>query len=306
MTAAQLDRPAFTALLREQDGLFTAAQAAACGLTASSLSRRVSADGFRRVLPRVYVEGARALDVRQRIRAAVLYAGDGAVLSGAAALHWRRLEQLPSELVVEPIDVLVPYPRCPPGREWVRVTRTRRMPLGLMVDGLPTTRSARATVDAATHLSTYEAVLSLVCSVVSLGKASVQDIRYELELGPSRWTGALRTALDEADVTRSVPEAEARALFRRVGLPEPAVNQPITVDGKTFVPDFRWGRLIVEIDSRAHHLLKAGSWEETQRRWALLRLAGYLVVPVTPKLLRQAPDEVVAMVWAGLAEVAAS
>jgi hypothetical protein len=306
MPRPPFDREAFATLLREQDGLFTVAQAAGCGLSSSALNRRAASGAVRTVLPPVYVEGARLLDVRQRIRAAVLSAGDDACLTGAAALHWRRAGRLPDEILAEPVDVLVPYRRSPPDREWRRVTRTRRMPLALAVDGLLVVRTARATVDAATHLVEFETVLDLVCAVVGSGRTSVLELREELTAGPSRGTRLLRLALDEAELIRSVPEAKARALFLAAGLPTPAVNEPIIVNGRRFVPDFRWGRLILEIDSRAWHLLEAGSYEETQRRWAYLRLAGYLVIPVTPTLLRDSPDEVVAMVWAGLAEVAAS
>ncbi|MDX6243948.1 MAG: hypothetical protein QOE76_1671 [Frankiales bacterium] len=304
--SSRLDRDAFAALLNAQDGLFTVGQAADCGLSASSLNRRASAGGVRRVLPRVYVEGARDLDVRQRVRGAVLYAGAGACLTGAAALHWRRVPRLPSEVGPEPVDVLIPYRRSVPDHSWVRVTRSRQLPLSLTVDGLPTTRTTRALVDAALHQPSYEAVLALVCAIVSSGRTTVEDVSLELKAVRGGGSRLLRQALAEAALTRSVPEAMARALFRKAGLPEPEVNVPIIVEGRRFLPDFRWGRVIVEIESRAHHLHAPGSWEATQRRRAWLTAAGYRDLPITPQQLRDAPEEVITMIWAAMAELSAS
>ena len=62
------------------------------------------------------------------------------------------------------------------------------------------------------------------------------------------------------------------------------------VDGQIFVPDFRWGWVIVEIDSKEWHLLNPGSCEATMRRRARLEPAGYHVIPVSPALLRDVTD----------------
>ena len=68
-----------------------------------------------------------------------------------------------------------------------------------------------------------------------------------------------------------------------------------------YVPDFRWGLVIVEIDSRAHHLLEEGAWERTQARRAALQAAGYHVLPYTPEQIRDTPEMVLAGIIAALA-----
>jgi very-short-patch-repair endonuclease len=79
-------------------------------------------------------------------------------------------------------------------------------------------------------------------------------------------------------------------------LPAPLVNEPLVVDGRVFVPDFRWGRLIVEVDSKLHHLLTPGAWAATLRRRARLEQAGYHVIPVTPEMIRDDPFGVLSMI----------
>jgi hypothetical protein len=272
-------------------------------MTRSALSRRAASGAVRQVLPRVYVQGVRELDVKQRCRAALLYAGPPSCLTGEAALVWRRIEHLPREVTAERVDVLIPGGRSVASRDWVRITRTRELPWSITVDGVPTARPTRAVIDATLRLSSYETVLAVVSAVVNAGRASVEELVVELDSAPRRGSKLVGRALSEAVVTWSIPEAVARELFRRGGLPNPDVNLPILVAGRRFVPDFRWGKVIVEIESRAHHLLEPGAWEATQRRHALLRAAGYVVLPVTPEQLRDAPGEVIAMIWTALAQV---
>jgi very-short-patch-repair endonuclease len=64
--------------------------------------------------------------------------------------------------------------------------------------------------------------------------------------------------------------------------------------------------VIVEIDSRAHHLLEPGAWEHTQERRAALSSLGFLVLPLTPQQLRDTPELVIAAVRSGLQRAVAS
>ena len=86
----------------------------------------------------------------------------------------------------------------------------------------------------------------------------------------------------------------------RAGLPVPLTNEAILVGGRLFIPDFRWGRVIVEVDSKAWHLLESGAWQRTQKRRAFLQAHGYLVTPTTPEQLRESPELVIAAVRAAL------
>ncbi|BEP16036.1 hypothetical protein acdb102_43470 [Acidothermaceae bacterium B102] len=307
MPPSSLDRKAFVELLRDQDGLIAARQAPSVGLSSSALSRRVKSGHLRRVLPLVYAEGVADLSDRQRVRAALLFGGGKACLTGEAALIWRRVQHLPREVSAQTVDILVPASRHLTNNEWVRVTRTARMPFALLVDDVPTASMARAVVDATRWLESYESALATISSVINAGRTTLEDVRAEAVLMSVRGSRLVRAVLAEASAeVRSVAEADARRLFQEHGLPEPDVNEPLTVQGETFVPDFRWGWVIVEIDSRAWHLLEAGAWERTQARRARLEAAGYRVLPYTPQQIRDTPLLVIAGIVHALRLQAAS
>jgi hypothetical protein len=308
MTPSRLDTAALAELLRLQDGLISVDQATTCGLTPSSLTRRVQSatSGWRRVLPRVYVHGEHDLTVRQKTRAAVLYTGPGAVLTGGAALRWHGLRHLPAEVDVEYVDVVVPVARQVTSRDWARVRRSGRPSSAYSVDALRCMPVTRAVVDAAGRLP-YEVLLALLCTVINQGRTSPAQLLDELSTAPVKGSAGLRKALSEVDRgIRSIPEAHARRLFAAAGLPEPLVNQSLIVGGRLFVPDFRWGRVILEVDSKAHHLLEGGSWDRTQARRMFLQAHGYIVIPVTPEQLRETPEEVIASIVSALQVVSAA
>ncbi|BBF99897.1 MULTISPECIES: hypothetical protein [Pseudonocardia] len=113
-TPAPLDR-----LIAAQDGLVTRAQALAHGLSRDAVDRRLATRCWEPVHPRVYRDPARPGSERARIRAAVLWAGEGAVLTGAAAAWcWGLLATAPGH-----ITVTVPRSRAPRPRDGIRVRR---------------------------------------------------------------------------------------------------------------------------------------------------------------------------------------
>ena len=304
MTQSSLDPVALTSLLRAQDGLISLDQARAVGLTSSALSRRVGnpVSGWRRVLPRVYLQGPADLVDRQRSRAATLYAGDSAALTGAAALRWHRIRHLPSELATgasrRGCCAGAPAAQSRSGRS---CTGRVEHHSAYVLDGVRTVPVTRALVDAAPGLSD-ETLLAAMCAAVNERRTNVEQLRDELALAPIRGSRVLRQALAElATGVRSVPEALARRLFASGGLPAPLINQPLWVGDRLFLPDFRWGRVIVEIDSKAFHLLERGGWARTQERRAFLGAHGYLVIPVTPQQLRENPNQVLAEILNALA-----
>jgi hypothetical protein len=306
MTKSSADRQALSALLRAQDGLISLDQARSLGMTPSALGRRIHnpASGWSRVLPRVYLQGVRDLDDRQRCRAAVLFAGDGATLTGVAALRWHRIPHLPVEASLRDVDVVVPPGRQLRSVSWARLHRSARPDNAYSLDGVRTMPVTRAIVDAAPVLSDTT-VLAVMCAAVNDRRTDSGRLADELSMAPIKGSRAVRQALAELTFgARSVPEADARGLFLRAGLPLPLINQPLSVAGRLLVPDFRWGHVIVEIDSKAFHLLQEGAWDRTQERRAFLRAHGYLVIPVTPKQLRERPDEVIAEVLRALGLVA--
>ena len=101
-------------LLVRQAGVVTLRQAVACGASAGTVHRRARTGAWRRLHPSVYLAGGHRFTDEVRVRAAWLWAGDDAVVSGPAAAYWHGL--LPG--APARVEVTVPRrhgSRPPPG-----------------------------------------------------------------------------------------------------------------------------------------------------------------------------------------------
>lgn len=103
-------------VLRRQAGVVSRAQALRAGLTAPQIDRLVARRRWAPLHPRVYLAGVHRPSDEARLRAAVLWAGDGAVPVGLAALWWHGLLPAPPAR----ITLTVPH-RCPPRRPGIDV-----------------------------------------------------------------------------------------------------------------------------------------------------------------------------------------
>ncbi|MGE0297589.1 hypothetical protein [Pseudonocardia sp.] len=106
-------------LLARQAGVITRAQALAAGLSPDAVDHRLRTRRWRPLHPRVYLAAGHLLGDEARVRAALHWAGEGAVLAGSAAAWWHGI------VTVAPatVDVTVPRARRPRPRPGVRVRR---------------------------------------------------------------------------------------------------------------------------------------------------------------------------------------
>jgi very-short-patch-repair endonuclease len=116
-----------------------------------------------------------------------------------------------------------------------------------------------------------------------------------------RGAAVLRALLDfrgDDGYSRSRAEDAMRALARRARLPQPAVNA--RVGG--YEVDFSWmrQRLIVEIDSWAHHAGR-DQFEYDRRKAADLQAAGWTVMRITWRQLTTEPEATAARIAGALA-----
>ncbi len=116
-----------TALLDRQAGVVSRAQALAAGLTPREVDRHLARRLWRPLHPRVYLAAGHSPTDEARVRAAALWAGDGAVVVGAAAAWWHGLAPRPPAVVA----LAVPR-RRPAGRPGV-TARRRHLPAGDVV-----------------------------------------------------------------------------------------------------------------------------------------------------------------------------
>ncbi len=249
------------------------------------------------MLPNVYATFTVDLTVTQRITAALLYAGEDAMLTGPLAAFLYGLRYGPKHHGV--VDLLMPRSAGIRSRQFVHIHRTRHLPLHpvLWLGRWPLAPSARCTIDTIGELKSQRDVRALLCEPVQRRLTTPEALAEQLALArPSTGTALAHRALE--DVTagcRSAPECELRdlVLSSRI-LPEPRWNKPLPdAPGAQVFPDACWAevRLVVEIDSQEWHGY-GDAPESTERRRALYARLGWRVIPVSPRRLREEPQVV--------------
>jgi very-short-patch-repair endonuclease len=292
---------ALAAILTNQQHVIARGQALACGMTPAMLRRRTADGGpWQRVLPGVYLAVTGTPTLVQREIAALAYAGNDSVITGAAALPHHRIRSPAAELTT----VLIPARRAVRSTGFARIWRTARMPGMFLNDrGVRVALPARAVADTARALTGLREVRAVVADAVQSGHCPIFLLADEVAEGPRRHSALLRQAIAEvSDGVRSVAEAEFRDLLIRALLPKPMFNARILA-GREFVAiaDAWWpdAGVAAEVDSREWHLSPA-DWERTLQRHAAMTAHGILVLHFTPRMIRDEPGRVVAEVRAAV------
>ena len=261
-------------LASAQYGVVSVGQLHELGFHRNAIARRARAGRLHPLYRGVYAVGHTNLSRNARYLAAVLAAGDGAVLSHrSAAILWGIHRSDAAR-----IDVTVPRTCGFRSTRTVAVHRPRLAPEPVTHAGVRVTTPGRTLQDLATAVPRR-----------TLEKAAemAEALRLHVALDPDH-PGAARLAhvLDRHDLhstTRSPLEDEFLELCDRHGIPRPLVNT--YVEG--FEVDFVWpeARLIVETDSRTYHGT-AEAFERDRVRDARLTAAGWRVVRFTRRRVR--------------------
>jgi very-short-patch-repair endonuclease len=260
--------PRIAAIAGRQHGIITVEQLASVGIGRSGVTRRVQAGRLHRLHRGVYAVGHRSLSWRGRWLAAVLAAGDGAVLSHtSAAALWEFLRPIQG-----PTHVTVAAAVRRSQRPGIRIHRSRTL--------------------------TPRDVTSRHGIAVTTPARTIADVRTEIE--PWLFRRALRQAelaghrvpqLAAVKRTRSDLELRFLALCDDDDLPRPKVN--LRVHGRRV--DFYWPehRLAVETDSWDYHRGSV-AFEDDHDRDLSLRARGIETRRYTGDQLEAAPEVVLA------------
>lgn len=260
-------------------------QALRLGYSRRAVGHRLRTGRWRRVLPRVYLT-VDTMTERDRYDAALLYAGRGAALSGAAALRASGVRG-----VAEPrtVLVLVPPDNRAESTGWVRIRATGRPIRIERWIGPRRVEVARATADQALSTRSLAEARALVARVVQQGRCTVEELGTELDEGPRQGSAFLRLALAEVGSgAESAPEAEAAAILRAAGVAGFVQNATLLLPNGTHRRvDFYWPalRAVLEIDSVEWHFTTE-DWARTWDRHLQLTTAGYSVIHRPPSALR--------------------
>src|SRR4051794_8684632 len=253
-------------LAARQHGVVTTKQ---LGMTSGAISKRARAGTLHRVHRGVYAVGHARLSEKGAFMAAVLAAGEHAVLCGlSAAVLWQAWRRK-----VHEIHVLVPRDRRPyPG---FRIHTTRHLhPSDITThDGIPVTTIARTLVDLTDTLTTHQ-LANVIHEAAFRNRFNRQATLAAMTRANGRRNlNRLAEALKaEGAGTRS--HAEDRFLELIADLPQPKVNTKIA----GLEVDFAYDDLMIEIDGPGHN--RPRTRREDAARDAALRRAGYEVIRI--------------------------
>ncbi len=288
---------AMVAKARAQHGLVEMTQYVGLGGSRARALRRCEWGVWEQMYPTVFRIGGYPLTLDQRLMAAVLASGPGAVVSHRAA-EWLWGVRIPGGV---PLELSGPRPQMRKRSDtiWHRsrdlnlagVSRVR----GIPVTGLPRTLlDIGAVAPALVRPALWEGMRSH-----GLSWGDVLGVLVDHSKKGRRGIGALRAVVDEhygqiAGDSRTEDRAfEILCDSQRVPIPERLIPV-MCADGVEVTPDFLWPeyRLILEVFG-ADHLLNESVQQIDAHRINQLEIAGYATLVYTGKMLRKAPEQLV-------------
>lgn len=285
----------FPELVARQAGVVSVAQAAAAGVAPRTVQRWASS--WTRLHPGVYLVAGHRLTDEARVRAALLWAGSDAVLTGQAAAFWLDLPA-PAPRIVE---LTVPAASGPRPRPGVRVRRRD-------LHGLDVTE-ARGVRLAAPPLAALETAVALTEGSVFLDRVLQRHVRfpqlyrcYCRNVGRYGSAGAGALVAATADRAASAAERELLTLLRRAGIPGWRVGVafgPYLIDIA-----FPEAKVAIEVDGWAWHV-DAERFRRDRRKGNALVRAGWVLLRFTWHDLVLRPAACVAEIRDALALAAA-
>ncbi|MFE3293706.1 hypothetical protein [Rhodococcus sp. NPDC059234] len=286
-------------------GIVRVSKLESLGVARSTIAARCRPGGpWSRPLPGIVQLSNGRPTERQRAVAALMYCGERALLTGRAALREHGFGQHDGE-----VHVLLPDRRRVQAKAFVRVERTTRLPEAAMRNGLPCAPLVRALLDAARLSTTLDRARALISEVVQRGGVTARELAEELGSGSVRGSAFPRIVIEEMTANvHSVPEALARELWLKSGLPEMAFNRDIVRSDGTFLarPD-GWidsVALAWEIDSLDWHL-SPEQYGQTLERRTRMQDEGIVVLASRPRTVRHDPGGVIRSLRAHYAQAVA-
>ncbi|MFG2709147.1 hypothetical protein ACGFX2_01135 [Streptomyces goshikiensis] len=275
------------------------------GVTASDAAGRP----WQQILPGVFLLHSGPATSEERLHAALLYAGrrgnDEAMITGLAALALYRFGSAPALLALPHIDVLVPNTRRLRSTGDVRIVRAHTPPRPVEVTGLPVAPVARAVADAVAELSDAGTVRRLLSEAVRGGHcepaAVVRELTVARLLNRPHVVDAVESLLAEG---RAIAEDRLYQLVRGYELPEPVWNVDLRLPGGPHLGgvDAYWPEqaVAIEIDTRAPRQGEDEQWSECVRKRETLERLGVTVIHITPRKLRDWPEQQASVVRTAL------
>lgn len=274
-----------------------------------SVSAHLRQGRWRRICQGILLTSNGELTALQQQWVAVLLAGRGALLAGAAAAAAGGL----CGIQTGQIPVLIPavrnasrrLPRLPPDMPTVRVHRSGVLPANhhRRTDGIPRTTMARSVVDAAAWARSDREAMLMAAAACQQRLTQPEEIQAVLTVltRARRRALLLRTLNDIAGGATALSELDLLALCRRFRLPPPDNQQQRRdMDGRRRYLDAYWreSQLLVEVDG-GHHM-NVAQWSADMMRQNKIWIAGDRILRFPAWLLRADPEAVAHQIQAAL------
>ena len=267
------------AIAAECEGVVDVDQLRACGISSQMTYRRVRSGRLHPMHDGVYAVGHSSVSLHGRFVAAAKACRPDASLSHRAAaaregyMDWGERH----------IEVTVPRDRyC--SHEGIQVHRSSIITRGDCVirDGVLVTKPTWTLVALAAVLD-KEDLRRVLRNAFAARLTGIPSLIAVLKrVGPARGTRVLRDILAHGAVpTRTVLEDVVYDIILSAGFVPPEVNEPMRLEGRRVVPDFRWPdqKLVVEADGSKWHDHPIALAEDAERQ-ALLERHGETVLRV--------------------------
>jgi hypothetical protein len=243
------------------------------------------------MLPGVYRAVSCPESWHQKLIAACLWAGEGAVVSHLTAARLHGLEGLPAQRHREKVEVTVPFANS--GRAaGLRVHRSRKLERvdRSAIDGIPVTALPRTIIDLSAMLDERHLCVAIDSGLARRRWIDVDMIRRELrrlKTQGRKVAPGLQRLLDErapdAVVLDSALERRFSAALRRSGLPRPVEHFDVVENGRHVAEiDFAYPRVRLGIQLNGANVHRRhGVWERDQAQLSELAAAGWRIIHVT-------------------------
>ena len=285
-------------------GVLRGCDAVKLGASRNQLTMLMRAGVITRELPDTYRMTAAVRTREQRLRAALLWAGDGSAAAGRSAGELFALEGV--RAAQPEIVVARTVRRRTPGvtvhRSDDRAALMLRSQRGLMTTGVePTLVALAATLDEESfeiacedarrrRLTSIPALNAYLDRFAKPGRAGVGPLRR------------LLNELDPAHAARSTLEVKTRRLLAANGISDFVREFPLEWGGRTYLFDFAFERrcTILETNGRRWHD-DASDYERDNEKWSVPGRHGFRIVFATWAKVTRAPDRLIGELAATMA-----
>ena len=289
--------------LDAQFGVISRKQALAAGLSRSEIETKLRKELWTAVAPAVYKVGGSPTTREQRFMAAILWAGDGAVVSHRSAACLWGLEGEFDDVV----EIICPTDKRPPAGVTVhyrRLASNESTYLGV----LPVTTATRTLFDLASVIPVDDLLVARD-DALRRRLTTWRRLRAQLDKAARGQAGTrtFRATLAGDNIGESHLERLFLPVVRKFKLPRPKLQYEVRLaSGRTVFIDFAFpdDRLAIEIEGFGVHGQQI-RWQQDMDRENELTELGWQVLRFSKQDLTKRPDRVASRILACL-EIARS